>query len=171
MEMMAGPPQSLYQTYVYLVADPAVILNGETKEVDVELVLDPAQPLKAYQVAVDVTGGTAGSLELESINVNWFQVAPETPFVFPYPTYSPSDYVSATDLTRRRLAASLYDDAITGTGPHYLGTFTFRASSDVDGTFTVWVRVSETHLRDENGAPVTIHQTFSEDVVVYFFQQ
>ena len=82
------------------------------------------QDLRGYQVAVDVTGGTSGTLDFESLNIDILD--PE--FVFPYPQYSPTDYVTVGDWTGVRAGAGLYAGSVTGVTVDYLGTFTFRAS-------------------------------------------
>jgi hypothetical protein len=148
-------------------ADPTVILNGQTKDVEAMLSLPEIQTLRGAQVAVDVTGGTAGTLDVESITFDILD--PE--FVFPYPTYSGSDYVTAGHVGGGRLSAGLYVGSVTDVRPGYLGTFVFRASPDADGTFTVSVRLADTLLRDASSDPITIDNTNSVNVEVYFVQQ
>jgi len=84
--------------------------------------------LAGYELAVAVTGGTSGSLELEELRLD----DEEANFVF----YGLTEY-HAFDASVPRMGCALADGGVNSYAPKYLGTFVFRASGDAVGTFTV----------------------------------
>ena len=73
---------------------------------------------------------------------------------------------TATDESGVRLGAALPGSGINPGFNKYLGTFTFRASSDADGTFTVDFRMAETFLRDSNIGSIAWDSAGSVNIVV-----
>jgi hypothetical protein len=137
-----GPQFS--QATIYLTADATVIKPG--KPVTVRASVVSLVPLRADQVAVSVTGGTSATLDLETVTID----DTRTDYLF----YGLAD-LPATDDQTARLAATLFSGSAPGSPQKYLGTFTFRASLDASGTFTISLRPAETLLRDGNSAAVT----------------
>ena len=48
----------------------------------------------------------------------------------------------------------MYSGGAAGGSDKYLGTFTFRASTDASGTFTLVVRMADMLLRDSSAGPI-----------------
>ena len=102
--------------------------------VTVDVYAQGVSALRLYQIAVDVTDGESGSLDLEDV---WIDKA-AADYVFG------SDFaVDAVDVVRGRMGAVLWSGEVDVERPAYLGTYVFRASKDARGTFTVQVRAGE----------------------------
>jgi hypothetical protein len=142
---------------INLVASTSSIKPNQTVEVKANLAYS-GTTTRAFQVAVQVSGGTSGSLDLETVTIDDTRTD--------YQFYGLND-LAATDVQGARLAATLFSGFVPGAIQKYLGTFTFRASADATGTFIVTVRpLPETLLRDANSAPVTWAPGFSATVTV-----
>ncbi|MEK6676905.1 MAG: hypothetical protein AABZ47_14790 [Planctomycetota bacterium] len=111
----------------------------------VNVFVDSPIALRGYQTALDVSGGSAGTLSLESLVVT----DTRTDFVF----HTLSD-VPAIDNGNARVASALFSGAASGSPSKYLATYTYRASSNAAGTFTISIRTEDTMLRDENSGSV-----------------
>jgi hypothetical protein len=145
-----------FQATINLTASPTSIKPNQT--VSVQAFLTSSTTTRAFQVAVTPTGGTSGTLTVESVNINDTQ----TNYLF----YGLND-LPATDVQGARLAATLFSGSVPAVLQKYLGTFTFRASADANGTFIVTLRpLPETLLRDANCASVTWEAGLSATVVV-----
>jgi hypothetical protein len=140
---------------INLTASPTSIKPNQT--VSVQAFLTSGTTTRAFQVAVQVSGGTSGSLVLETVTINDTQ----TNYLF----YGLND-LPATDVAGARLAATLFSGSVPAALQKYMGTFTFRASPDANGTFIVTLRPAETLLRDANYAPVSWEAGLSATVVV-----
>jgi len=94
----------------------------------VEVSGDDFDDLAGYEVAIEVTGGTSGTLDLEEMSVD----EEDADFVFDeleiYTGFNPSV---------PRLMCATTDEGVSSSTPKYLATFVFRASSNADGLFTV----------------------------------
>ena len=124
-----------------LVADPEVISPGES--VDVEVYVGTVSDLVTYQVTLEVTGGDAGGLELDGLLVD----TGRDDYVF-----GAAEVLAAEDLGGGRLGAVCLDGGRNIVGPAYVGTFSYRASSDAAGSFDVCVRGGEdSFLLDSEG--------------------
>jgi hypothetical protein len=100
--------------------------------------------LRGYEVAVDVTGGSSGSLTVETLNVDTQRLD------FVLFGQSP-DPLTPTNLAERRLAGALWSGGvIVGPVQKYAGTFTFKASRNAAGTFQIALRTPNCSLRDSN---------------------
>jgi hypothetical protein len=134
-----GPmgPQSV--ATVTLTADEEAIRPGHVVNVEVT-VTSPETALRGYQVELAVSGGTAGSLVLEDISID----AQEADFLF----YGLS-YVSAFNESKGQMTAALSEGSAGASSAKHLATFTFRASNDAGGEFTIALGASATLLRDE----------------------
>jgi len=154
------PPPSTTENVIFLVANPSTISRGELVSVDALVILGFTQDFRAYQVAVDVTGGTTGTLDQDSLSID------TTRGDFVFSAIPPGDVVIALDESGGRLASALYSGGVVGVSNEYLGTFTFRASPDAGGTFTISVRLADTLLRDSARAAVALQDTISAQVTV-----
>ncbi len=150
------PPPIVYDDpIITLVANPTTIARGESATV--EGFITGGTDLRAYQVALSVTGGTSGTLDLETLTINIVR----QDYVFPgFSSFT------ATDVSGVRLGAALDGVGIDPGFNKYLGTFTFRASSDASGTFTVDFRTAETFLRDSNIGSIAWQSAGSANIVV-----
>ena len=106
-----------------------------------------ASDLRGYQLALEVTGGTSGTLTLESLSID----INDDDYVFDDP---PSTVHIAEDEISGRLAAGLQSGGMSVEPDKYLGTFKLRASNDADGTFTIDLRPADTFLRNSNIQPI-----------------
>ena len=93
-----------------------------------------------------MSGGTTGTLDLEALAVD----PTRGDYVF-----NGLNGVTATHQEGVRLGGGLYSGGVDVGAQKYMGAFTFRASSDASGTFTVDFRAAETFLRDSNRGPIT----------------
>lgn len=134
----AAPPPSTLS----LALSSAIVLPDET--VDVEVFLDYADNLTAYQVALEVTTEGVGTLDLESRFIT-----DREDYVF--------DGMNSLEVTNNvggHIAAFDMDgDGVGVSGPVYLGTFRFKASSDANGVFHIGFQQSsgETLLASSDG--------------------
>lgn len=129
---------------ISVVATKATANPGELVSFDV--FLSSAADLRGYQVALDATGGTSGKLILSDVN----QDTARADFVF-----GSAQILNASDLNGGRVVGALFNGTTDVTSQKYLGTFSYMASPDAAGTFTVKLRVSEdTALRDSASAPI-----------------
>jgi hypothetical protein len=144
------------ENVIVLAPPSSTVSQGGT--VSIEVLIEGPLDLRAYEAAVDISGGSAGSLTLTSLTVN-----PARPdFVF----YG-ADPAALTpaNLAERRLAGALWSGGVSvAAAPKYAGTFTFQASKNAAGTFQITLRTANCSLRDSGsqtlpwsaGAPVTI---------------
>ncbi len=108
----------------------------------VDVFVRGAANIRTFQVALDATGGQSGSLTREEI---WIDVD-RADYVF-----GSAQAIKAVDETHGRMGAVLFDGGVNASGPVYLGTYTFQASSDADGTFTITARANgDTFISDPN---------------------
>ena len=136
-----------------LVPEDDGIKPGTT--VAIEAYVESESDLRAFQVALSVTGGTAGTLTLEDVTIE----NTRSDFLF-----NGLSSVEAEDLNNGRAASALFDGGAEATTPQYLAVFTLRASNDAAGSFTVDFRSADTLLRDaarhsctwDSAAPVVI---------------
>jgi len=137
--LMGGGEAPLTTSTMSLTAVPVLFQQNEVT--DVEVYLDAADDLGGYQLALEVTGGDTGTLDLE----DQFIDTARSDYAF----YSISS-IEAVDANGGRLGAvSMSGSGIGVTSPVYLGTFRFRASSDAVGVFTVGFQaIDENFLMD-----------------------
>lgn len=122
-------------TAVEFALEPANDLINANDTVLVEVLIGAVDALAVYEVSLEVTGGDTGSLVLESVEID---DANHPDWVFD--GVSGSNLMEATDLTGRRLGALKRTGDVTVGGSSYLGTFTYRASSNASGVFDIAVR-------------------------------
>lgn len=114
-----------------LVPSDDLIFPGEPHDpIDIEVFLDRASELAGWQVAIEVTGGDAGSLDLANLFIDTTR----------------SDYVfngfssfEATALVTGEMGAVLLSPIWIDVTPPpvYLGTFQFQPSNDAMGMFNI----------------------------------
>jgi len=130
-----------------IVPSPELIQADET--VDVQVFADTVENLGGYQVSIEVTGGTAGSLELEAVSIE----NARADFVFASASISSGTSVNGASLG----AVLMSPGGWVFEGPPYLGTFTYRASADAAGVFTVSVRPEPgSFLNDAAGSVIDV---------------
>ncbi len=103
---------------ISLVANPTSIAPGSSATVEGFII--GASDLRAYQVALSVTGGTSGTLDLETLGVDIVRQN------YVFAAFPPSDYVIATDPNGVRLGGALYSEVVNTGSNKYLGTFRIR---------------------------------------------
>ncbi len=136
---------------------PHSIDPGDTVEVDVYVA--GTADLRAYEVSVDITGGSRGALIL----VNAFIDETRTDYAF-YGEATPTH--SGIDLSGGRIANLLETGGVNALTDVYAGTFVFQASSSADGTFTATALIQDTKLRTSNNTAVGIATTTSTTISV-----
>lgn len=96
--------------------------------VTVDVYVANVADLATYQVKLKVAGGESGELAVESgvVDTN------RSDYVF-----GNAQVVRAADTPRIRLGAVQINGSVDVTRPKYIGSFTFRASSDANGAFTI----------------------------------
>ncbi|UCC29309.1 MAG: hypothetical protein JSU86_14035, partial [Phycisphaerales bacterium] len=102
-----------------------------------DLFVSGVADLRVYQAALDVTGGTRGSLVVEDLSIN----SERPDFVF-----GTQQKLDAVDQVGGRMGAVLFAGGVDATSSKYLGTFTLRASDDALGTFSVNLRGGESSI-------------------------
>ena len=123
---------------------PSAELVAPEQLVDVEVYVDCVDYLGTYEVSLTVTGGQTGALELEDLFID----TDREDYVF-----GAASIVSAVSLPGCKLGAMLQDGGVVVDEPAYLGTFTYRASADAGGVFSVTVREHpHSFLEEPNGS-------------------
>lgn len=133
--------------------------NGQAGGVvTVDVFISGISSLRTYQVALDATGGQGGSLTREDA---WIDTD-RADYVF-----GAAEAIKAVDDVHGRIGAVLFDGDMDAIGPKYLGTYTFRASNDAGGTFTITARLGrDTFLSDPEHMPIPFDaQGASIDVI------
>jgi hypothetical protein len=129
---------------VTLTADEEAIRAGHV--VNVEVTVTSAETaLRGYQVELPVSGGTSGSLVLEDISID----AQAADFLF-----HGLSYVSAFNESKGQMTAALSEGSAGASSAKHLATFTYRASNDASGEFTITLGTSAILLRDEGNQTV-----------------
>lgn len=112
---------------VSMVPSDDLIPQGDL--IEVQVFLDEATELAGWQVQLEVTGGDAGSLQLENLLVDDTRSD--------YAFFGLSSIEADAPLTGELGAGLLSPSWTTVTAPVYLGTFQFRASVDATGVFNI----------------------------------
>ena len=142
-------PPSGPAVVISLVVNPSTIMPLGL--VTVEVFIDAASNLRGYQLALEVSGGSTGTLTLESMSIDLLHVDANDAFDYVF-NGAPSD--SADNDISGFQAAWLQSGGMSVGPDKYLGTFKLRASIDAHGTFTIDLRPADTFLRDSNSLPV-----------------
>jgi len=106
-------------------------LFDPSEDVQIEVYVSEATNVFAYEVALEVTGGTGGSLMVTDITVDQNR----TDYVF----YGMAVPLQAKDLPGMRVGGSFNTalPGVTGTGQVYLATFTFQPAGGATGVFNI----------------------------------
>ncbi len=111
---------------------PAGQSNGEyTFDVFIQNVPD----LRTFQVKLEASGGTAGTLAVTDVRIN--KTRPD--YVF-----SGSEAIAEADQGGSRLGGTLFSGTVAVSAPKYVGTWRFRPSPEAAGTFKIDVRANNT---------------------------
>jgi len=115
---------------------------------DVDVFVEGAPDLRAYQIALGVTDGRRGTIAIDDV---WID-AHRRDYVF-----GRADSLSATHVGRGMLVNALPEGGVDAVSGAYLGTFRVRASSDALGGFRLSVGfVGSTFLRDSQSGPIAV---------------
>lgn len=114
---------------VILVADQNVGKPGDKILVDV--LVQGLGDVRGYQVALDVTGGDTGKLEVDDIVID----SGREDYVF-----AGTESFNATDMRGFRMVNALPAGSVHPIGKTYLTTFVYVASSDALGDFRIAVK-------------------------------
>ena len=98
--------------------------------------------LGAFQVTLDITGGTSGKLLVENVEI----VDSRSDYVFDPVA------VKVTDQQQYRAAGVMMEGGVDAEAPAYMATYTLRASADAAGTFQVNIKTGESSLLRDSGA-------------------
>ncbi len=123
-------------TAVTLVPSQTTIQPGEAVTLEV-FVTGGISDLRAYQVGLEISGGTAGLLTTNDL---WMDTQ-RTDYVF-----RGLEKLDAADHNGGRIGAVLLSGGAGAMETGYLGTYTLRASSDASGTFSVSIRTKDTSM-------------------------
>jgi hypothetical protein len=99
----------------------------------VDVYLQGAADLRAYQVKLTTGGGESGRLELTDV----VREASRADYVF-----GDREVIDASSPVTGRLIATLWEGSVNTATPMYLGTYSFRPSPDAQGVFRVNVELS-----------------------------
>ena len=114
---------------VTVVPQEAMGAAGDRFTVDVYI--SGVADLRTYQVALDTWGGATGSLTREDLSVD----VDRADYVF-----GAAQAIQASDPVHGRIGAVLFDGSVDAADSRYLGSYTFQASRNASGTFTIGVQ-------------------------------
>lgn len=114
---------------ISLVATQSRVFPGRT--VSVDIFVSGMVNLRTFQVALDVVGGTAGTLTIEDMQID----RDRDDYVF-----GTLPKVDAADVSGHRVGGLLMSGRVNATERSYLGTATLVPSADAAGTFQVTVK-------------------------------
>ncbi len=115
----------------------ASVTPGDAVTVDV--FVSGVDQLRTFQVSVEATGGTSGSLDRVEASVD----RERADYVF-----ATIQAIDAADQLHGRVGATTMGGSVNAQDKRYLGTFTFMASRDASGTFGFTVRPLLSFLSD-----------------------
>lgn len=137
-----------------LVPTMPIARNGEL--IEVEVFVSGAPDVRGYQLAVEAvvdapSSGHRVRVELVDVSID----TTRTDYVL-----HGVEHVAALDATYGRLAAATYTGGVTVSDDDaYVGTFTFRASSDAAGLVRFDVRSADTTVLDSTGGSMAIESS------------
>ena len=131
---------------------PATHWARPKEPVAVEVSLEGVSNLRAFQVAMDASGGDSGSLILEKVFID------ETREDFIFAQQSP---LTIADQKRQRTVAALWQGGVSAVDEQrYLATFVFVPTRDAKGAFSLTLRDEPgTMLRDPHRRPLLVSET------------
>jgi len=132
---------------VTVVPRSEMVTAGGTITVDVYVA--NVAGLRTYQFALDVSGGTSGTLSRDYGEVD----VTHAEFVF-----GGDQVIQAVDEQHGRFGATLFDGTTDVTGRKYVGSYTYKVSPDASGSFTIEVNASRvSFLTDTMGDDLPFH--------------
>ncbi|MHC4696635.1 MAG: S8 family serine peptidase [Planctomycetota bacterium] len=135
---------------------PSDDIIGLGESVDVDVFVDSVDDLGAFELAMEVTGGTSGELTLTAITVD----SQRQDYVFEGQTA-----YEARNMTKATLSNSLESGSVQVQGSGYLATYTYQPTSGASGVFTIAVKGGEDSFLN-NGVGVMLGtQTGDTDVI------
>jgi hypothetical protein len=128
---------------------PNVGLVSSTYPVEVDVFIDAVSALSSYQVALEVTGGTAGTLDLIDIVVR----SAHPDYVFA----SESGVSTVMNLALGRVGSTIGSETVSVSSSAYVATFIYQPSGGAEGIFSVTVKGGDDDLiiTDAVGARLT----------------
>ena len=151
-----GAPESATSATLGLTVWPTTIDPEDTFTVEVSAV--GSGYVRGYQVGIQVSGGTTGSLDLESIEIDEERIG--------YLFYGESAVTMTDAAGLRILGAQIEDGSALSIFTRYLGTYVFKASSNASGTFSISIKASESIMTDPDGGDVDITLPSPKQVTV-----
>ncbi|UCE60085.1 MAG: hypothetical protein JSU63_21905, partial [Phycisphaerales bacterium] len=115
------------------------------QSVEVDIYVDSVDDLGAFELALEVTGGTSGELLLTDVSVD----SQRQDYVFGTATA-----YNAENLTKGTLSNSLASGSVQVTGSGYLATYTFQPSGGASGVFNVSIKGGENSFLCEGDGTV-----------------
>ncbi len=132
---------------VTVVSRSETAVAGGTITVDVYL--SNVAGLQTYQFALDVSGGTSGTLSRDRGEVD----VTNAEFVF-----GTDQVIQAVDEAYGRFGATLFRGSTHVIGQKYVGSYTYQVSPDASGSFTIEVNASRvSFLTDTAGEEIPFH--------------
>jgi len=117
--------------------------------ITVDVYVSNVAGLRTYQFALEVSGGTSGTLTRDHGTVD----VTSAEFVF-----GTDQVIQAVDEHHGRFGATLMDGSKDVTGQKYVGTYTYQVSPDASGSFTIDVDQSRvSFLTDTMGKDLAFH--------------
>jgi hypothetical protein len=127
---------------IAVVASQGTIQAGEAVTLEV-FVRGGISGVRAYQVALTISGGTAGQLTTSNL---WID-SERADYVF-----VGHEKLDAVDRTGGRMGGVMLSGGTGAMQMAYLGSYTLEASADASGTFTVNIRTADTSLVANTGS-------------------
>ena len=103
--------------------------------VEIDILMNGAANLRAYQVGLTISGGASGNFTTEDVVIQGKR---------PDYVFAGMQKVDAVDKKGDRLGGALFSGGKTVDKVSYLGTFKLRASADAAGTFVIGVKGDDT---------------------------
>jgi len=147
-------------------ATPGVLATAETPHtidagdyVEVDVYVSGSSDLRAYELSVDITGGSGGALNLVDAYID------ETRTDYAFYGAGETTY-PVVDLSGGRVANVLQTGSVDASTDVYAATFKFQATSSASGTFTATALIADAKLRNAAALPVGVGTTTSTTIVV-----
>jgi hypothetical protein len=151
----ALPPSGDPST-ISLVASADIIDEAET--VDVDVYVDSVDDLGAFELTLEVTGGTSGELGLWAITVD----SGRQDYVF-FEEAGPTHTAMNTD--NGSLSHALEGGGVPVTGSGYLATYTYQPMDGATGMFTITVKGDENTFLNNTDGVMLATQTGATEVI------
>ena len=129
---------------------PEISSVGVGESIEIQVFIEDVVDLRLYEVVLEVTGGSSGSLDLTNLTID--QARPD----FVFAGLSPLVCLPDPDNLRITCTPQSASCVTVTTPPVYLGTYKFTGSPDAYGVFNVnIVNEPTTFLLDCDGAEIS----------------